>query len=42
MDDPILAPIQTAANDLKLMTALWMKRVRDAHFDADRIHTACS
>ena len=42
MDDPVLAPIPTAADDLDLVTALWMKRVRDAHFEAGRIHTACS
>ena len=42
MHDPVLAPMSTATDDLDLVTALRMKRVRDAHFEAGRIHTARS
>ena len=42
IDDPVLAPMLTAADDIKLVTALRMKGVRNAHFEAGRVHTACS
>ena len=42
MHDPVLAPMSTATDDLDLVTALRMKRVRDAHFEAGRTHTVRS
>lgn len=42
INDPVLTPMLTAANQLEGLTAQGMKRVRDAHRETGRANTSCS
>lgn len=42
IDNPVLAPMPTPADQIELATTVRMKRVRDAHLEAACFHTTCS
>ncbi len=42
IDNPVLTPMMLATDEVKLLTAQRMKRVRDTHFGAGRTHTTCN